>query len=80
MPTATPNRSVRRLESRHLVSIPHAARYVGVADKTIRRWIAAGRITGYRAGPKLIRVDLDELDAMLRPIPTAGGGPNGTAA
>ncbi len=73
--TATPSKSVRRLES-----IPHAADYVGVSSKTIRRWIASGRISGYRAGPRLIRVDLNEVDAMLRPIPTVGGGPNGTAA
>ncbi len=81
MPTATPNRSVQRLESRHrLESISNAAEYLGVCTKTIRRWIAEGRLTGYRAGPKLIRVDLNELDAMLHRIPTAGGGPNGTAA
>lgn len=66
--TATPNKAVRRLES-----IQHAAEYLGVAEKTIRRMIARGDLTGYRAGPRLIRVDLNELDAMLRVIPTAGG-------
>ncbi len=81
MPTATPNKAVRRIESRHrLESIANAAEYFGVSTKTIRRWIASGLLTGYRAGPKLIRVDLNELDAMLHAIPTAGGGPNGTAA
>lgn len=60
--------------SRRLESIPHAAEYLGVSTKTIRRYIAAGRVTGYRTGPRLIRVDLNELDAMLRPIPTVGGG------
>jgi excisionase family DNA binding protein len=59
---------------RRLESIPQAADYLGVSAKTIRRYIAAGRVAGYRAGPRLIRVDLNELDAMLRPIPTAGGG------
>jgi len=49
-----------------------AAEYAGVCVKTIRRWISSGQLTGYRAGPKLIRVDLDELDALLSPIPTAG--------
>ncbi len=73
MPTATPtrNKAIRRLES-----IENAAEYLGVSTKTIRRYIAAGLITGYRAGPRLIRVDRAELDAMLRPIPTAGGGPH----
>ncbi len=58
---------------RRLDTINGAAEYVGVHHKTIRRWISSGRITAYRVGPVLIRVDLDELDAMLlRPIPTAG--------
>ncbi len=73
MPTATPNKAVRRIESRpRLESITNAAEYLGVSTKTIRRWIADGRLTGYRAGPKLIRVDLNELDAMLRRIPAGG--------
>lgn len=61
-------RTTRRLES-----INGAAEYAQVNYRTIRRYIAAGRLTGYRMGPRLIRVDLDELDALLRPIPTAGG-------
>ncbi len=70
MSSATmPTKATRRLES-----IPSAADYLGVSTKTIRRYIASGHVTGYRAGPRLIRVDLNELDAMLRPIPTAGGG------
>lgn len=69
MSTKTPLKAARRLES-----IPNAAQYVGVNPRTIRRWIASGHITGYRAGPRLIRVDLNEIDVMLAPIPTAGGG------
>jgi len=48
-----------------LATINEAADYLSVHPKTLRRWIAAGRITSYAAGPRLIRVDLDELDAML---------------
>lgn len=66
--TTLPNKRVRRLESIH-----HAAEYAGVSTKTIRRRIADGSLTGYRMGPRLIRVDLNELDGLLRPIPTAGG-------
>jgi excisionase family DNA binding protein len=62
---------------RRLVAVQGAADYAGVHPRTLRRWIAAGLLTGYRAGPKLLRVDLDELDAMLRPIPTAGGPRDG---
>ncbi|WP_137875254.1 helix-turn-helix domain-containing protein [Rhodococcus sp. Q] len=58
---------------RRLASIPQAADEYGVCTKTIRRYISAGRITGYRFGPRMIRVDLDEIDAMMRPLATAGG-------
>ena len=37
------------------------------------RRIAAGALPAYRSG-RLIRVDLDDVDAMLKPIP------NGSAA
>jgi len=33
--------------------------------------IARGELAGYRAGPRLLRVDLNEVDALLKPIPTA---------
>jgi len=71
--------SVLRPPSRNLASIADAAAYARVHPRTIRRAIAAGRLTGYRMGPRLIRVDLNELDAMLRPIP-AGGAPHGDTA
>jgi excisionase family DNA binding protein len=50
------------------VSIAVAADEFDVHTCTIRRWIAAGRITAYRVGPRLIKVDLNELDAILQPI------------
>jgi excisionase family DNA binding protein len=57
------SKSLQRLDS-----IQAAAAEAGVHPDTIRRWISNGRITGYRMGPRLIRVDLDELAAMLKPI------------
>ncbi len=36
--------------------------------KTLRRYGVAGKITLYRNGEKLILVDLDELDRLVRPI------------
>lgn len=57
---------------KRLSSLPIAADEYGVCTKTLRRWISAGRIAGYRFGPRMIRVDLDELDALLRPMATAG--------
>ncbi len=45
-----------------------AADYAGVHHLTIRRWIAKEILTGYRVGPRLIRVDLDELDAIIERV------------
>ena len=50
-----------------------SAAYAGVCEKTIRNWIAAGLITGYRVGPKLIQCDLSEIDRIIRPVPAGGG-------
>lgn len=63
----------QRPHTRHLVSLEHAAHYASCSTKTLRRRISDGSLTGYRMGPRLVRVDLDELDAMLRPIPSGGG-------
>ncbi len=56
--------------ARRLASIAQAADYAAVSTKTIRRRIADGSLTGYKMGSRIIRVDLDELDQLLRVIPT----------
>lgn len=61
------------VRSRRLASINQAAAYAVVSPKTIRRRISDGSLTGYRMGSRLIRVDLDQLDTLLQPIPTVGG-------
>ena len=56
-----------------LATIQEAADYARCNAKTIRRRIADGTLTGYRFGPRAIRVDMDEVGAkLLRPIPSAG--------
>ena len=57
------------------LKLPAAADLYGVSVKTLRRRIASGDLTGYRLGARIIVVDVDELEALLRPIPSAGGGP-----
>jgi excisionase family DNA binding protein len=59
--------------TRRLVGINQAAKYADVHPITLRRWVAAGRVPAYRAGPRLLKIDLNELDAMLSPVVTAGG-------
>jgi excisionase family DNA binding protein len=72
----TPPRPKPRPPHRRYESIPSAAARAGVTTRSIRRWIAAGELTAFRMGPRLIRLDADELDRRMQPIPgaTAGGG------
>ncbi|MFN6542799.1 helix-turn-helix domain-containing protein [Mycolicibacterium nivoides] len=49
-------------------SIQQAAEYLGVDPKTVRRYIAQGRIKAARVGPRLIRVDRESLLALAKPI------------
>ncbi len=55
-PTVTP---------RKLRGIDEAADYLGVTPRTVRRYIAEGRLTGYRIGNKLIRVDMADVAALV---------------
>lgn len=81
MATATRSRlATAHNAGRRLAPLSTAAAYAGVHPRTIRRRIADGFLTGYRFGPRVIRVDLDELDSLLQPIPTAGGAPPGHQA
>ena len=57
-----------------MVSIAAAADHYGVSQQTVRRWIASGRITAHRVGPRLIRVDLEEIEAkIVHTVPTVLG-------
>lgn len=54
--------------ARRLASMADAAEYLGVTRRTLYTWVHDGRLQAYRLGPMLIRVDLDELDQLLKPI------------
>ncbi len=69
--SSTTSRS-RRQTPRNYASLAEAAEAHAVSVKTLRRRIADGSLTGYRFGPKIIRVDLDEVAALM--VPTRGGG------
>jgi excisionase family DNA binding protein len=60
-----------------LVSLAAGAAFADVSVRTLRRYIAQGRLTGYRVGPRLVKVDLNELEQLARPIPAARAGPSG---
>jgi excisionase family DNA binding protein len=57
--------------SRRYISIAEAAEYLKISDRTVRRLIADGELTGYSIGRghRMLRVDLDEIDGnLMRPI------------
>jgi excisionase family DNA binding protein len=39
--------------------------------KTVRDWIRRGLLPAYRFGPRILRVDLNDIDAMRRRVPAA---------
>lgn len=52
---------------RRYATYAEAARYLGVSISTVRNMCREGRITAYHNGPRLIRVDLNEVDAVMTP-------------
>lgn len=54
--------------TRRWASIQEAAEHLGVTDRTIRQMIADSRLRGYRSGRRLIRLDLNEVDAAMKPF------------
>lgn len=53
---------------RRLVDLNEAADYASCCRETIRRRIADGTLHAYRLGTRLLRVDLNEIDAALTPV------------
>ncbi len=52
-------------------SLAQASERTGLSIKTLRRRIAAGDLRAYRNGTRILRVDPQDVDRMMRPIPTA---------
>ena len=59
------------VEPRHsrLMGIAEAAEYANVHPSTLRRRIADGQLPAYRVGPKLLKVDIEDVEALIRPVP-----------
>lgn len=61
---------VNRRERRHpeLIGLQDAADRCGVHYRTIRRYIASGRLKAVRVGPRLLKVDAADVDALMLPV------------
>ncbi|WNG94993.1 AlpA family transcriptional regulator [Mycobacterium sp. ITM-2016-00318] len=62
------SKTIQAATARRYASLKEAGAYVGVGERTIRDWITRGLIKGYKINARLIRVDLNELDAAMRPF------------
>jgi excisionase family DNA binding protein len=51
-------------------SIGEAADYLAVTERSVRRYIAEGKIPGYRVGEKLVRLRFEDVAALVVRIPT----------
>jgi excisionase family DNA binding protein len=61
-----------RLSQRRYVSLSEAADYLSVSPRTVRRMISQDELPGYRVGNAgLLRVDMGEVQSIVRQIPTA---------
>ena len=50
--------------SRPLIALAEVAARLDISTRTLRRYIVAGRLTAYRIGPRLIKIDAAELDEL----------------
>ncbi len=69
-PPPTPA-AVLEAKARRWASVQAAAEHYQIGTRTLRQMIYDGKVTGYRLGPQLLRVDLTEIDALMQP--TQGG-------
>lgn len=66
-----PEQAAEQAAGRRWATTQKAAAYLGVTDRTIRQMVADGRLRAYRSGGRVVRIDLNELDASMEPF---GGG------
>jgi excisionase family DNA binding protein len=57
------------------ITIAQVADQYGLSTRTIRRYIADGRLTAYRIGPRAIRLDAEQVRRQLDgdPVATTNG-------
>jgi excisionase family DNA binding protein len=60
-------------DHREFESLSSAADRTGLSIRTLRRRVASGDLAAYRNGPRVIRVDPDDVDRLMVRIPTASG-------
>ncbi|MEZ6009747.1 MAG: helix-turn-helix domain-containing protein [Planctomycetota bacterium] len=52
-------------EDAPLLSVPDVAEHLGVSVRTVRAWIAAGRLAVVRLGPRCVRIEPAEVRRLV---------------
>ena len=65
-----------KIETCPYLTIQDAAVRLRCSTKTVRRYIASGKLVAYRVGPTMLRIRLTDLDAMV----ASGAVPNARTA
>ncbi|MGO0576735.1 helix-turn-helix transcriptional regulator [Ornithinimicrobium panacihumi] len=68
--TDTPSAGRRQFES-----LAQAAQRTGLSARTLRRRIAEGRLPAYRNGPRILRVDPEDVDQLMIRVPAVRSEP-----
>lgn len=55
-------------------SLSDAAERTGISIPTLRRRIANGQLAAYRSGPRVLRLDPADVDALMVRVPTMRPG------
>jgi excisionase family DNA binding protein len=63
-----PRKKAPEPKRRKFVTIQEACAVTGTSPRFMRGLIADRKLTAYRLGDRMIRIDLDDLYALLRPI------------
>lgn len=61
----------RTSPAQRYVTLKDSAEYLGVTERTIRNFIARGDLPAYRIGSRALRIDREDLDRIITPVPTA---------
>lgn len=56
---------------RQLISTAQAAQELDVSPRTVRRYIATGRLRAFRVGPRMVKVDAADVADLARQVPSA---------
>jgi excisionase family DNA binding protein len=59
---------------RESIDLKSASRITKIPYSTLRQWIAEGRLPAYKVGGHLVRVYIDDLEALFVRIGDGNGG------